>query len=234
MSTQPQGTRAGSGTGAPDSVDPKLPPAGTRPLYTSEDMALQAFKDATTKALDSADGACGTILTASFSIVTAYGAAVALVTPKGNPTPILLLAPFIAISLAAAAALVGKAAGVKLSGDWDDLDQDRSSIRKAVTLKRAASWTAVACLAIGMVVAGWVLLEHFGQPEEAAGDQVVGLTGPGKRLFEQACGVRAEELSGKVSVSGDFTTVTLAGPATCGGTSSVTLPSNAVAYLRAP
>lgn len=207
-------------------------PAGVTPLLASEAIAVQAFKDATTKAIDSADGACGTILTASFSIVTAYGAAVALVAPKDDPSPMLVLTPFIAISIATIAALVGKAGGVKMSGNWDDVGETQDAIQEAVRTKRVASWAAVVLLALGMVVAGWVLFEHFGQSEAGTGEQVVGLTVSGQELFDRACAAPSEQIHGDVSIDGDFTTIVLAEPGVCAGTSSVTLPSSAVAYVR--
>jgi hypothetical protein len=207
-------------------------PPGVRPLYASEDIAVQAFKDAITKALDSADGACGTVLTASFSIVTAYGAAVALIAPKDTPRTILVLTPFIAISLAIMGALLGKAAGVKMSGEWNDVGENRSTIQRAVRAKRAASAVAVAFLAVGMVVAGWILSQHFSGGDNASGQRVIGLTVSGKRILGRACSVDADHLRGTVNIQGDFTTVTLTDPKMCSGTSTVTLPSSAVAFVR--
>ncbi|GAB3487292.1 hypothetical protein GCM10027572_06480 [Flexivirga lutea] len=100
------------------------------------------------------------IVTAAFSIATAYGAAIALVTPKDKQAPGVVLTPFIALAVAVTIAMVGKAAGISL-GPVHTVDEARDSIRTAVRKKRVASWVAIVVLGFGLVVAGFVLNATF-------------------------------------------------------------------------
>jgi hypothetical protein len=141
--------------------DPEKPAVSLRPLQFDEQVYVKAFPDAISKAIEASDDACGTILTASFSIATAYGAAIALVTPKDAQSPAVTLAPFIILALAVVVAMIGKAAGVSLKR-VETVEQARASIKNAVWTKRIASWVAIVLLAAGMVVAGAVVYATFG------------------------------------------------------------------------
>jgi len=134
-----------------------------RPLQFDEEVYVKAFPEAISKALEASDGACGTILTASFSIATAYGAAIALVAPKEAQSPTLVLTPFVVLAVAVIVAMIGKAAGVSLK-KVETVEAARTSIKRAVWTKRIASWIAIVFLATGMVVAGVVINATFGIP----------------------------------------------------------------------
>ncbi len=143
--------------------DNEAPELRLRPLQFDEQVYLKAFPEAISKSLEAADGACGTILTASFSVATAYGAAIALVAPKQAQSPTVVLVPFIVLALAAVIAMIGKAAGVSLK-PVTTVEAARQSIKMAVWVKRISSWVAIVLLAVGMILAGIVIIATFGSP----------------------------------------------------------------------
>lgn len=124
---------------------------------------MDAHKVALEKALESSDGACGTTLTACFSLATVYGAAIALIALKDEQAPLLVLAPFVLLAAGAVVAMIGKTTGISL-GKFATTGQIRNLVESAILAKRKASWWAVGLAAAGVVLAGYVVLASYGQP----------------------------------------------------------------------
>jgi hypothetical protein len=70
-------------------------PAGIPRLTFEEQTAVTAYEKAVSDALSAADSAAEKLITAAFSIATAYGALVALVAPKEETRSLVLGLPFI-------------------------------------------------------------------------------------------------------------------------------------------
>lgn len=203
-----------------------------RPLTYDEQVFVAAFKDAANKALDSTDAACGVILTACFSIVTAYGAAVALVAPKDKQSVVSVLLPFIFLGAAAVVALVGKAKGVSLK-TVATAPETRSRISDAVGFKRVSSWISIALATAGIIIAGLVLNAAYGHPTTASTmNQEVFFLNTTQDLLKQACGASVASVVGTITSTEGLTTITLASPADCQNTSKLTIPTASIAFTR--
>jgi hypothetical protein len=203
-----------------------------QPLLWEDKVFIDSHKTAIEKAIESADAACGTVLTACFSLVTAYGAAIALVAPKDEQAPFLVVSPFVLLALGAVIALVGKAAGITMDTFVTTVDV-RQAVKTTVHTKRVASWAAVASAAGGVVLAGIVLFATYGEPDEPApGDAEIVLTSEGSEQIAQACGDAATSVRGRVSFADAWVTIELSGDALaeCNVGDKLTLPSTSVAY----
>src|SRR5256885_11469213 len=100
------GARPLSSTPGPPPSDLPPLPGKPRPPYYNESVLLDAYKEAIKGALAAADTAADKILTAAFSLTTAYGALVALAQPKAGSTPIVILLPFLPFACAAVLAVL--------------------------------------------------------------------------------------------------------------------------------
>ena len=83
-----------------------------RPPTLAENLAIEGYKTAITTALASVNGVCDKIVTAAFSVATAFGAVVALVAPKESPAPLLMALPFLLFAAAVALALYAQSIAV--------------------------------------------------------------------------------------------------------------------------
>jgi hypothetical protein len=226
---------------AAPSAAPKAAPArktakeaGLKEIPWEGRVLMDAHKAALEKALESSDGACGTTLTACFSLATAYGAAIALIAPKDEQAPLLVLAPFVLLAAGAVVALIGKTTGISL-GPFATTRQVRNLVESAVRAKRKASWWAVGLAAAGVVLAGYVVFATYGQPEPPTVEKSQIVFSPaGTAQFANACGRTADSVVGSVSFTERWVNITLddAAAAGCDGVETLTLPSAAVAYTR--
>jgi len=138
-----------------------------RPISLDEEIALEAYREATKAGLTSADGAADKVLTASLSIATAYAGLLALVKPDKEAAPILLALPFVAFGLAALAAAWALAKGVE-SLSRLEVGAVRSAVD--VTLESKRRWTRVAVLilVVGLGLAALVVLSAYGAGAESS------------------------------------------------------------------
>ncbi|CUR59165.1 membrane hypothetical protein [metagenome] len=137
------------------------PPPGIRPLNFDEGVFVEAYKEAVSQALESSDAACGTIVTACFSILTAYGAALALITPKDAQADLVVLSPFALLGLGAVAGLIGKASGISLE-TVKEVEEAKSEIKAAVRAKRLWAYISVGLAFLGVGAAGYVIFASYG------------------------------------------------------------------------
>jgi len=202
-----------------------------RPASFDEKVLMDAYTTAANKAVESTDSACGTLLTACFSIVTAYGAAIALVAPKDEQSPVVVLTPFVLFAIGAVAAMIGKAASVNLDA-VATVSDTRSRITRVAGKKRICGWVAVGALAIGLVVAGYVLNAMFGQPTaEATANQQITLTAEGAALLAEPCGTQLVAVIGSAASTNGLTSITLDDPSDCEGVEMITVPTGSIAYI---
>lgn len=209
--------------------------SGLEPLEWSDEVRMNAYRSALEKALESSDGACGTILTSCFSLATAYGAVIALVAPKDEQAPLLVVLPFVLLALGAVVALLGKSTGISLSEKAETTGEVRSVITTAVNDKRRASWFAIGLAAAGVVLAGYVVLRTYGHSSEVTLDSSeVVLSSVGKANVAGACGQSTESLTGEATVTKRWITIAIADAAqeSCGGIETLTLPASWVAFTR--
>jgi hypothetical protein len=134
---------------------------GIRPPTYQETVLLAAYTEAVKAALEAANKSAELIATAAFSIATAYGALVGLVAPKQSQAPIIVGLPFAALAAAVIAGLVGRMMALSLNVA-NDVDAIRRALEGAITRKRWAAGIALGAVAIGLVMAGYVVVTTYG------------------------------------------------------------------------
>lgn len=209
--------------------------SGLEDLTWEDQVLIDTHKAALEKALESGDGACGTIVTACFSLATAYGAVIALVAPKDKQAPLLVVAPFLLLAGGAVVALVGKATGISLDR-FATTKQVKRLVEQAIRAKRKASWWAVGLAATGVCLAGYVVFATYGEPATpAVKNSEIVFTAVGKTQFASACGAAADSVVGTATLGERWVTIALEGDAAtaCRDVESLTLPAAAIAYTRA-
>lgn len=132
-----------------------------RGLTLEEEIALEAYREATKAGLSSADGAADKVLTAAISIASAYAALLALVKPEKEAAPIVLALPLLALGAAAAAAAWALVRGVPSLSKLD-VAAVRDAVDNTVGDKRLWTGIAVFLLILALAVAAWVVLETYG------------------------------------------------------------------------
>ncbi len=184
--------------------DPQLseePPPDLRGVTFGEQALFDAYKEALKGALDAADKTADTILTATFSIATAYGALIGLVSPKDQQGPILLGLPFVFFAFAALAAMLARTrrVPVKVQNRVDDVT---SAISNTVKWKRIFAGAALAAIATAMGVAAWVVVKAYAAPSlpQPAPVTIV-LTKDGVRALRATCPAAGVKLRADLSDS---------------------------------
>jgi hypothetical protein len=206
---------------------PQNPRRDARRVHTRNKQALAAATDAS-----------GAVLTAAFSIATAYGAVVALVSPKGGKTPNSVVLPFVFLAIAVVASMIGRVWGVSLD-ETNDIATIRSKVHGAVLAKRIFAGIAVAVLAVGVVAAGVVVSHSYGKGTTASSSSgTIFLTADGHTTIQAICGVDETSLQGIADVNGlttnGFATIHVSksdkADARCGP--SLALPASAIGGVR--
>ena len=206
------------------------------PTY-AESVALENYKTAMGTALSSADALADKIVTAAFSIGTAYGAAIALVAPKDAQSTFEVVLPFAAIAVAVGLALFAQSRSISLD-ETNELATIRENIKGTVGAKRLWGRLALVALVAGVILAGWVLHETYGPgaKKDTSSSVTIGLTPAGSKLVKQVCGPRSGTvLRGKASGSESFSsaraTVTV-GAGTCpNAPGKLVLPRSAIGVV---
>ena len=204
-----------------------------RPPTLAENLAIEGYKTAITTALASVNGVCDKIVTAAFSVATAFGAVVALVAPKESPAPLLMALPFLLFAAAVALALYAQSIAVAPIAR-NTVEDAESSVKTAVDDKQWLARAAIILLVAGMASAAWVIYKTYRPSTESASDATLWLSPPGTKLVAQACGTRnATQLQGKVE---DFSAkpveVEVDESACPSGAGTLLLPRTAIAVAR--
>jgi len=132
-----------------------------RGLTLEEEIALEAYREATKAGLSSADNAADKVLTAAISIASAYAALLALVKPEKEAAPTFLAVPLLALGAAAAASAWSLGRGVP-SLSRLDVAAVRDAVDKTVGSKRKWTGFAVLLLIVALGTAAWVVIRTYG------------------------------------------------------------------------
>jgi hypothetical protein len=205
------------------------------PTY-AETISIESYKTSAGTALSDANSFADKIVTAAVSIASAYGAVIALVAPKGDPSPIAVAGPFVALAVAVAAALYAQSIGVNLD-PTNDLDTIRSRIVSSVSSKRIWAGAGLFLLAVGMVWAGIVVHDTYGKPaKDESKAATLFLTSDGAKLVRTACGSSVTQIDGKVgsaSALADKRVALKVSAKDCpGGAGTLSLPQTAITVAR--
>lgn len=174
-----------------------------RPPTFDEEVAIENYKTASKEALSAANSVADKIVTAAFSIATAYGAVVALVAPEETPSPVAVVVPFALLAIAVGTALYAQSIGIDLKGG-EALDKLQKAVKDAVKCKRRWSRVALFSLAVGVLAAGILVREVYAEPAEPESPVPVRLwlTPAGVKSLAKTCGAR-----NSVSIKGKIKTV---------------------------
>jgi hypothetical protein len=212
-------------------------PALRAPTF-AESAAIDTYKEAVTGALSSADSVSDKIVTAAFSVATAFGAIVALVTPKDSTSHYLVALPFVLLAAAIGAALYAQSRAVPIK-PTDDLTTVKSSVDSTVRSKRLWGRVALAALAAGMLVAGGVLVSTYRESTKKSTPTAVQLwlTPAGASTVARACGPGTPSpLKGTVADPKQLAAATVEikvdATACPGGAGLLVLPRAAIAVAR--
>lgn len=203
----------------------------------AESVAIDNYKGAVTGALASADSVSDKIVTAAFSVATAFGAIVALVTPKDSTSSYLIALPFILLAGAVGAALYAESLAVPINLS-DDLATVKTSVDTTISSKRLAGRVALVALALGMLGAGLVLASTYRSSSKSTSTTVsLWLTAAGDRAVKLACGNGfVSPLRGTVSdpskLSGATISIKVEKSSCANGTATIVLPAKAVSLAK--
>ena len=144
------------------------PPAANVPVLTGvrsptmgEAALFEAYAEAIKTALAGANSAADKVLTACFSIGTAYVALIGLVQPDKTPSPVVILLPVGILAIAAGLAAVGLAANVEL-GDPRTVADVKVTLESVIKTKQITSIGAVIVAGIAIVVGAFVVNDVYG------------------------------------------------------------------------
>jgi hypothetical protein len=227
-----------------DEMSPSASPTGVPPGLsaptTVQRAIYESYRESIKSALESRDATCGAIVTASLSILTAYGAVITLVTPKSEQPASTTLLPFGFLIAAFIVAAVGKLFGVRVRS----LDTDEISTygEAAEVIKRANFWKfwagviAIVLIGIGVFTAARSLMKSYGHASNLSDSHVVKdihLNEQGQKLVSTACRSNTTDLTGTINVSDGFATVTLKDPTRCDNSQVVSVPTSAIGFIKA-
>jgi hypothetical protein len=204
------------------------------PANVGEETIFTAWQEAIKKSFDSTDGAAESILTASFSIATAYGALIGLVSAKDEPGSIYLVIPFVFFGVAALAALAARTRAVPARGEIE-VEAIRHAIEDTAHAKRTWAWRAIVILFVAIVWAGAVVAYAYGGASGSGKTSVlVKLGTEGRASLSSTCSGISEGLRGELESDGDF--LILALPAgQCGRATKIRVATNqVVAVIEEP
>jgi hypothetical protein len=213
------------------------PEADLRPPTFAESVAIDNYKAASKEALGSADSVADKVVTAGFSIGTAYGAVIALVSPKDTPAPLVAALPFVFLAGAIALALYAQSIPVPVEAE-DRLDRLTDAVTETVQKKRVFDWLALGALVLGVLVAGIIIADKYREPAEDDSPVAVEvlLTESGATSVGSACGLTGQDrIMGTVknadSISADPLQLTVTEDACPDAPGTLSLPKTAVGLV---
>jgi hypothetical protein len=212
---------------------------GLRSQYFSEKVIIDTFVTAGTGALTRADGIAEKVVTAAFSVATAYTAVIALVAPKDSVSPPLVIAPFILFAAAIVLALMAQSVQLQLEPATNDVREISRRVQTSTRSKRDWGYGGLAALTLGLVIAGLAIYETYGpgaDEKDTAIDVEIWLTPAGTRLVGAACGNVANPLVGEVADADSLSSGTVALEVTkagCrNGAGTLVLPRRAIGIAK--
>jgi hypothetical protein len=207
------------------------PGTALRPLSFEEQVAVDNYKKATSESLAATGEMADKIVTAAFSVATAYGAVVALVAPKDSASPILVVAPFAVLALALGIALWGEGIGVPVTSATTTEDA-RTSVTNTIGTKRLLNNIALSVLVVAMALAGYVLYHTYRPSAGSKMTVTIWLTSMGSHLVDQACGMSTPQIRGQVDDLSDLSSkrvqISVDKTACKSGAGTIVLPQAAI------
>lgn len=168
-----------------------------RPLSFEEQTAVAAYEKAISDALAAADSAAERLITAAFSIATAYGALIALVAPEDETKSWILGLPFLPLMGAAIAAMVAHTVGIDVD-ITGDIQLVTRRIESSIVSKRRPAWIALVLMVVAVAVAGWIVVDRYSGGETASDDLSVTIwvTPSEAQKLVSVCGTTTASISG--------------------------------------
>jgi hypothetical protein len=203
----------------------------------SEKVAIDSYTAAASGALASTDGVGDKITTAAFSIATAYGAVIALVSPKDSRSPPLVVSPFVFLAIAVVLGLIAQSVKVDLT-PTNDTGVIASRIDSTLSGKRKLLALAMVALVAGLILSGVAVYKTYGPGAAKTPSTSVSiwLTPAGKQLVEDSCGNSATPFVGTVNgtdaLSGTSVAVTVTKAQCPKGGGTLVLPRRAIATSK--
>jgi hypothetical protein len=164
------------------------PPVTLEPPTFEQFLVVETYKDSYKTSISSLNGSCEKIVTAAFSIATAYGALIALVKPADDIPGWAVAAPILVLTAAAVLGLIGHARGMS-DMPTNDFSQVRDELKTTIDAKRFWAGLAIACLAVAVVFGGVVTYLRYGTPADASTTSTVevSLTVTGQKAVAKLC-----------------------------------------------
>ena len=215
---------------------------GLTPLTFSEQIVVDNYRAAMTGALAAADSVADKVVTAAFSVATAYGAVIVLIAPKDSQTPWQAVIPFVPLALAMGLALYAQSIGIEI-GETDVVETVRTRVQSTVSGKRKWGRWSLAALVAALIAAGWVVYSFYGPSaktdEPSLIDAELYLTSAGTAAVKLVCGKDAVTvLSGQVEGATALTSSRVSMKVTkaeCpSGAGNVVLPQRMIAASKLP
>ena len=139
---------------------PSAGPIMAEDLTAGEENIYSIYQESIKNALESSNKAAETVTTAAFSIATAYGALVALVTPETRPLEFVIGLPIVLFVAAAVIALWSRSRIIEVT-DTSDLGRIIDLTTSHITNKRMGVRGAVVGLAIAVIAATLVVAYSY-------------------------------------------------------------------------
>jgi hypothetical protein len=207
-------------------------------LTFAEHVVVEGYKAAAAKAVSDADTLADKIVTASFSVATAYGAVVALVTPKDSPSTMLIVAPFVVIAGAIGLALLAQSFTLPLQVS-NDFATVQASLASTTSKKRWTGRGALAVLAIGVALAGYAIYETYGpgaEEDKPSTAVELWLTTAGEVVMTDACGTSKSPVSGMIHDTSELSEtrveIVLDATVCTNGAGTLVLPQKAISAAK--
>lgn len=188
------------------------PLSGLRSQYFSERVVIDNYVTAGTTALASADGVADKIVTAAFSVATAYAAVIALVAPKDSTSPVLTITPFVLLAVAILLALIAQSVQLQLEPATNVVEEISSRVTNCTNAKRHWGYGALAALVVGLGLAGYAIYQTYGpgaKPKVSSIRAEIWLNRAGGHLVREACGKARSPLVGRVDDESALTAATV-------------------------
>jgi hypothetical protein len=212
-----------------------MAPASNGTPTIGQSVALEDYKEALKAALPAADAVGDKLVTAAVSVATAYGAVIALVSPKESAGFVKLAVPFVGFALALGLGLWSQTFGVNLEPN-DKLEDAERRIKKLIVCKRRTNRLALFALMVGIIVAGVIIANVYRPKPEVPKSAAIRLTSAGVAEVKAAC----SEPMPSASITGDLDPtkltsnwITIEAPSPCSSAKSLTIPAKDVLSVRA-
>lgn len=209
------------------------------PVTISEQAILDAYRETLKGSVASTDSGTGTVLTAAFSIATAYGALIGLVAPTDQPSSVAVGIPFAVFGAAAVLAMIALVQGIKVAAHPTS-DELISPFKSLLLRKRLLAGAAVAALAAAIIVSAVVVINAYGPGAQGPTEHakvIAVVPDNGTDAISAACPGATGSVTGEIhldSLEKEFVVVDVpAGTCQGSGTTTLRIPKASVQAIVA-